>query len=68
KKKAEEYKVAIRNVRRDANDTLKAMEKKSEITQDDCKKALDRIQKLTDENTKMIDSVLSAKENEILGK
>ncbi len=68
RKKAEEYKVAIRNIRRDANETLKAMEKKSEITQDDCKKALDRIQKLTDENTKMIDSVLSAKENEILGK
>lgn len=68
KKKAEEYRVAIRNVRRDANDSLKAMEKKSEITQDECKKALDRIQKLTDEYVEMINSVLSAKENEILGK
>lgn len=68
KKKAEEYRIAIRNVRRDANDTLKAMEKKSDITQDDCKKALDRIQKLTDEYVEMINSVLSAKENEILGK
>lgn len=68
KKKAEEYRIAIRNVRRDANDTLKAMEKKSDITQDDCKKALDRIQKLTDEYVEIINSVLSAKENEILGK
>jgi ribosome recycling factor len=68
KKKAEEYRVAIRNVRRDANDTLKAMEKKSEITQDECKKALDRIQKLTDEYVELINSVLSSKENEILGK
>ncbi len=68
KKKAEEYRVAIRNVRRDANDTLKAMEKKSEITQDDCKKALDRMQKLTDEYVELINSVLSSKENEILGK
>jgi ribosome recycling factor len=55
-------------VRRDANDTLKALEKKSEITQDDCKKAMDKVQKLTDEYVDMINSVLSAKENEILGK
>lgn len=68
KKKAEEYRVAIRNVRRDANESLKAMEKKSEITQDECKKALDRMQKLTDEYVDMINSVLAAKENEILGK
>ena len=68
KKKAEEYKVALRNVRRDANDVLKAMEKKSEITQDECKKALDRIQKLTDEYVDGIQKVFVAKENEILGK
>lgn len=68
KKKAEEYKVALRNVRRDANDVLKAMEKKSEITQDDCKKALDRMQKLTDEYVDNIQKIFTAKENEILGK
>ena len=68
KKKAEDYKVALRNVRRDANDVLKAMEKKSEITQDECKKALDRIQKLTDEYVDGIQKVFVAKENEILGK
>ncbi|NCB37467.1 MAG: ribosome recycling factor [Erysipelotrichia bacterium] len=68
KKKAEEYKVALRNVRRDANDVLKALEKKSEITQDECKKTLDRIQKLTDEYVDTIQKVFTAKENEILGK
>ena len=68
KKKAEDYKVALRNVRRDANDVLKAMEKKSAITQDECKKALDRIQKLTDEYVDGIQKVFVAKENEILGK
>ena len=68
KKKAEDYKVALRNIRRDANDTLKAMQKKSEITEDECKKALDKIQKLTDEQIKSIDSIFTAKENEIKGK
>lgn len=68
KKKAEDFKVALRNVRREANDALKALEKKSEITQDECKKALDRIQKLTDENIETISKIFTAKENEILGK
>lgn len=68
KKKAEEYRVAIRNIRRDANDSLKAMEKKSEISQDECKKGMDNIQKLTNEYVEMVNSVLAAKENEILGK
>lgn len=68
KKKAEEYKVALRNVRRDANETLKALEKKSELTQDECKKGLDRIQKLTDEQIDVIGKIFTAKENEILGK
>lgn len=68
KKKAEDFKVACRNVRRDANDSLKAMEKKSEITQDESKKAQEKIQKLTDENIDMISKIFSAKENEIMGK
>jgi ribosome recycling factor len=68
KKKAEEFKVALRNVRRDANEDLKAREKKSEVTQDECKKGLDRIQKLTDEHIDLIDKTFKAKENEILGK
>ena len=68
KKKSEEYKVALRNIRRDANDLFKAMEKKSEITQDESKKAQDRIQKLTDENIDQIQKIFTAKENEIMGK
>ncbi|MGM0599599.1 MAG: ribosome recycling factor [Candidatus Rifleibacteriota bacterium] len=68
KKKAEEYRVAIRNIRRDANDSLKAMEKKSEITEDDCKKGLDQVQKLTDEFVEQINTILAAKEKEITGK
>ena len=68
KKKAEEYKVTLRNMRRDANDAFKAQQKKSEITEDECKKALDKIQKLTDEQTKAIDTIFAAKENEIMGK
>jgi ribosome recycling factor len=68
KKKAEEYRVAIRNIRRDANDSLKAMEKKSEITEDDCKKGLDQVQKLTDEFVEQINNILAAKEKEISGK
>lgn len=68
KKKAEDYKVTLRNIRRDVNDSLKAMQKKSEITEDECKKALDKIQKLTDEQIKSIDNIFTAKENEIKGK
>ena len=44
------------------------MQKKSEITEDECKKALDKIQKLTDEQIKSIDTIFTAKENEIKGK
>jgi ribosome recycling factor len=68
KKKAEEFRVAIRNIRRDANDTLKAMEKKSDITEDDFKKGQDKVQKLTDEFVETINKILAAKETEILGK
>jgi len=68
RKKAEEFRIAVRNVRRDANDALKTLEKKSEITQDECKKAVERIQKLTDENVEKINKILDAKEKEIMGK
>lgn len=68
KKKAEEYKVAIRNIRRDVNDSLKALEKKSEITEDEYKKSLEKTQKITDEHVDTINKVLAAKENEIMEK
>ncbi len=68
RKKAEDFRITIRNARRDANDALKALEKKSAITQDDCKKAVERVQKHTDEYIEKINKVLDAKEKEITGK
>ncbi|MEO4053491.1 ribosome recycling factor [Solibacillus sp. CAU 1738] len=66
KKEAEEAKVAIRNVRRDANDDLKKAEKNGEITEDDLRGYGDDIQKLTDEFIAKIDDVAKQKEQEIL--
>jgi ribosome recycling factor len=66
KKEAEEAKVAIRNVRRDANDELKKLEKSSEITEDDLRGYSDEIQKVTDEHINKIDSMTKEKEKEIL--
>lgn len=66
KKEAEEGKVAIRNVRRDEQDKIKAIEKKSEITQDDSKRLQEQLQKLTDRFTGEIDKLLATKEAEIM--
>ena len=63
---AEECKVAIRSIRRDAMDKLKDMKKKSEITEDDQKQLETKTQKLTDDSIKEIDAILAAKEKEIL--
>jgi len=63
---AEEQRIAIRNVRRDANDTVKAMQKDGDITEDDRDSTLDQVQKLTDKYVKSIDDLLSAKEKDIL--
>ena len=68
KKKAEEFRVAVRNVRRDANDAVKTLEKKSEISLDESKKAVDRVQKLTDSHIEKLNKLVEAKEHEILGK
>lgn len=65
-KMAEESKIAIRSIRRDANDTFKAQKKKSEITEDDLKNLEKEIQNLTDGYVKKIDSTAAAKEKEIL--
>lgn len=65
-KVAEESKVAIRSVRRDAMDKIKAMKKNSEITEDDQKNAETKIQKITDDFIKEIDAVASKKEKEIM--
>lgn len=66
KKMAEESKVAIRGVRRDGIDKAKAMQKNSEITEDDLRTAEDTIQKLTDKKIEEIDSVLASKEKEVM--
>jgi ribosome recycling factor len=63
---AEEARIAVRNVRRDANDHLKKLEKNHEISEDQLKDYLDDVQKLTDEHIKKIDEVMKAKEEEIL--
>ncbi len=65
KKKAENAKVAVRNIRRDAMDGLKKLEKASTITEDDLKNGEDRMQKLTDKFTKNIDDATDKKAKEI---
>ena len=65
KKYGEEAKVAIRNIRRDAVETFKKQQKKSEITEDDLKDMEKDIQKLTDEYIKDIDGLTAKKEKEL---
>lgn len=66
RKLAEDGRVAVRNVRRDANDRLKALEKEKKISEDELRKALDQIQDLTSRLIKEIDDLLAKKEKEIL--
>ena len=65
KKRAEESKVAVRNVRRDADSGLKKLEKDGKISQDDLRRALDRVQKLTDTSIKQVDEAADRKEKEV---
>ncbi len=66
KKMGEDTKVAIRNLRREANDKVKKMEKAGDFTEDDAKSTLDDIQKDIDKAVKSIDDIVAAKEKEIL--
>lgn len=66
KKKAEESKVAVRSIRRDTIEQVKKQKKDSLITEDDQKKLEEKIQKLTDEKIKEIDTISAAKEKEIM--
>lgn len=66
KKEAEDAKIAIRNVRRDANEDFKKLEKSSEITEDELHRSGDEIQKLTDSQIVRIDEIAKDKENEIM--
>ncbi len=66
KGRGEDAKISVRNARRDANEMLKAAEKEKELSEDDLKRALDKIQDQTDVAVKKIDEVLGGKEKEIL--
>ncbi len=66
KKKGENAKVAIRNIRRDANDALKKNSKANDMSEDDVKKAEDQIQKLTDKYIAEVDKAIEAKSKEIM--
>lgn len=66
KKIGEDAKVAVRNLRRDANDHLKKQQKDGEITEDDLKGALDDVQKAIDKAIKEIDDIVAKKDKEIL--
>ncbi|MEJ2288051.1 MAG: ribosome-recycling factor, partial [Deinococcales bacterium] len=63
---AEEARVAIRNIRRDSNDQLKAMQKDNDITEDDLRRGEAEVQKLTDEFTADVEGRVKAKEEDIL--
>ena len=66
RKYAENGKVAVRNIRRDAMEAFKKKQKASEITEDDLKQAEKDLQKLTDESSKKIDELLARKEKELM--
>lgn len=62
----EKSKVAIRNIRKDANDKVKKLEKAKEITEDESKKAQDEVQKITDKAVASVEALVKAKEAELL--
>lgn len=65
-KHGENGKVSVRNSRRDANAMLKALQKDGDLTEDDLKRALDRVQTLTDEAVKQLDDIVGNKEEELM--
>ena len=66
KKRAENARVAVRNIRRDANDTIKKLNKNSEISEDEMKQLEDQVQKFTDKYIADIDKLTEDKSKEIL--
>jgi ribosome recycling factor len=63
---SEKAKIAIRNIRKDSNDSVKKLEKEKEISEDEMKRGLDHIQKITDEYIAKIEETLKTKEADIL--
>jgi ribosome recycling factor len=66
KHKGEDHKIAIRNQRRDAKELIEVAEKDGDISADDAKKALDKMQKETDEGVKKVDEIVAAKEKDVM--
>ncbi len=66
KRFGEDTKIAVRNIRRDANDHLKREEKDKKLSEDQLKDGEDEVQKITDEHIKMVDEILKHKEKEIM--
>jgi ribosome recycling factor len=66
KHEGENAKIAIRNIRRDANSDFKSLEKEKEISEDEERKAQDDIQKLTDKYVKVVDEVIAIKEEDLM--
>ncbi|MHB1418367.1 MAG: ribosome recycling factor [Bacillota bacterium] len=66
RKKAEEARVSVRNIRRDANDQLKMLQKEGEASEDEVRRNQDKVQKTTDSYIEAVDRVLANKEQEIL--
>ncbi|HNX28490.1 MAG TPA: ribosome recycling factor [Syntrophomonadaceae bacterium] len=66
KKRGEEAKVAIRNIRREANDMIKQAEKEKLVSEDESKKGIEEVQKITDKGVKDIDGILQAKEKDVM--
>jgi ribosome recycling factor len=66
KHKGEEFKIAVRNERRDAKELVEAAEKDGDVSADEAKKALEKVQKETDEGVKRIDEIVAAKEKEVM--
>ncbi|WP_242395213.1 ribosome recycling factor [Anaeromyxobacter oryzisoli] len=66
KHKGEEHKIAIRNERRDAKELIEASEKDGDVAADEAKKALEKMQKETDDGVKRIDEIVAAKEKDVM--
>jgi len=65
RREAEDHKISLRNMRRDANDQLKALEKESEITEDQLHRAFTKVDALTEKYSNLIDEIVAAKETDI---
>jgi ribosome recycling factor len=62
----EEYKIALRNIRRDCNELIKGFKKEGDISEDESFKGQDQVQEITDDYIKQVDTVYKEKEKEIL--